>query len=534
MPNSDQLFLLWEGMAAPLRPVFLALLALAVGLLLLWLSARREARRLTAAQDGLRREADGLGRQLAQTSERLAAREDRLANVLSEQQETLSRLSAAEEAKAKAMAAAERRHEAVERLSEQLEDLRSELETARHLAETRQAIIAEHEAELAALRADTAEKLASARREVEVMKELREEMSLRFRELADDSLRRSGQDLEKAHAERLASLLNPFKEHVNRFEEELRQVHGAADRDRARLSEQIKMLSEKTETIGLEALNLTRALKGDRQRQGAWGEMILERLLEDSGLQEGTHFVRQKGGTDDEGGRYRPDVVVRMPQGKALVIDAKVSLTAYEAASSAETEEERLRHLKDHVISLRRHIDGLSQRGYQQLTEGSVDYVLMFIPIEGALSEAWRVFEDLSSYATQRRVGLVTPTTLMLALRTVDHIWTVERRERNAEEIARRAGALYDKFAGFIEDMERVGKALDQAVRARSDAMSKLANGHANLVRQAEMLRELGARTRKQIQLSSESLALDEPRVETSETAPEVGYLGKVQPIPAE
>lgn len=531
MPLTDQILLLWDGAAPQLRVILGALIALSVVLGLMWLSARRQAARLSLAEQQIRREAEHLARNLAQSSERLAAREERLAGLQAEHHDLAARLVTAEDTRSKAVAAAERRLEAVDRLSQQLDDLRAELETARHLAETRQAAIAELEVDLAAQRADSAEKLASARREVDVLKGLREEMSLRFRELADDSLRRSGEDLEKSHAERLAALLNPFREHVGRFEEELRQIHGAADRDRARLGEQIRMLSERTESIGAEALNLTRALKGDRQKQGAWGEVILERLLEDSGLQDGVHFLRQTGGSDEEGGRYRPDVVVKMPRGKALVIDAKVSLTAYESASSAETEEQRERHLKDHVTSLRRHIDGLSQRGYETLTEGSVDYVLMFIPIEGALSEAWRVFGDLSSYATQKKVGLVTPTTLMLALRTVDHIWTVERRERNAEEIAARAGMLYDKFASFIEDMEKVGKALDQASRARNDAMVKLTSGNGNLFRQVEMLRELGARTRKRLPLGFES----EGYAAVEDDEPELDLLGPLaQPEAAE
>lgn len=248
-------------------------------------------------------------------------------------------------------------------------------------------------------------------------------------------------------------------------------------------------------------MNLTRALKGEKQRQGAWGEMVLERILEASGLERGTHYDVQASWTDEDGRRWRPDVVVRMPRKKMMVIDSKVSLNDYEIAVNSDDSAVAADALRRHVVAIRNHINTLAEKGYHRMDDGLVDYVLMFIPIEGAFSEALRADPALAAFALERGVGLTTPTTLMLTLRTVEHIWAVERRESNAMEIARRAGQLYDKVAGFVETMEGVGRALDQASRAHGTAMDRLSRGQGNVIRQVEMLRELGARTQKRIGL---------------------------------
>lgn len=362
----------------------------------------------------------------------------------------------------------------------------------------------------AALKADHDGRIREAAERLAEMKEMRDRMRQEFAELAQATLRQTSEDAAKSHLERLTSLLQPFSEHVGRFQQELRDSHVNAEKERSKLSEQIRLLSDQSRKIGDEAVALTRALKGDSQRQGAWGEMVLERILEDSGLIEGTHYHRQRSVTDEAGARWRPDVVVQMPRGKALVIDSKVSLTAYETAASAEDDEERTLALKAHVLSMRRHVDELAGKGYAAMEAGSVDYVLMFVPIEGALSEALREQSDLGAYAVGKGVGLVTPTTLMLALRTVDHIWTVERREQNADEIARRAGLLHDKFVGFVDDMGRVDKALGSARDAYEAAMGKLSRGRGNLVGQAVTLQRLGARTTKSIALAHDGEPDDE------------------------
>ena len=348
----------------------------------------------------------------------------------------------------------------------------------------------------------TAEKDASAAQgELKLLRDLREEMTAQFRLMADDSLRRQGADLEKAHADRLSALLKPVRDQVETFQKELADRNIATVQANAALREQIEGLHRRSEEIGRDAVALTRALKGEKQRQGAWGEMVLARILEQSGLEDGLHYVAQASHTDAEGRRWRPDVIVKMPRDRVLVVDSKVSLVDYAEACACDDPDRRAELLRRHAAAVRRHVVDLSARGYEALAEGSVDYVLMFVPVEGAFSEAMRADPELASFALDKRVGLATPTTLMLTLRTVDHVWTVERRQANAEEIASRAGALYDKVAGFVEAMEDAGNAIQNAAKAHDKAMGRLTRGNGNVIRQVEMLRELGARTQKRMAL---------------------------------
>lgn len=341
----------------------------------------------------------------------------------------------------------------------------------------------------------------AAAKEIETLKELRAEMTGQFKLLSAETLRTQHGQMQQAQNEQLHALLNPFRDQVNRFQTELQARNKILDEDSARLHEQILSLHNRSEQISREAVNLTRALKGDKQKQGAWGEMVLERILEDSGLMAGTHYDLQSSWRDDDGKLWRPDVVVKMPQGKVMVIDSKVSLNDYETSVTHDDPVEARAALRRHVAAIRTHINTLSAKGYHRMDDGSVDYVLMFIPIEGAFSDALRADPDLAAFAMESGVGLTTATTLMLTLRTVEHIWAVERRESNAMEIARRAGQLYDKVAGFVDAMDGVGKALDQANRAHGQAMDRLSRGSGNVIRQVEMLRSLGARTSKQISL---------------------------------
>ncbi len=481
--------------------VLVVALAVAVAVALALLLALRSAR---AALSQARGERDEGLRQVERHLARLEHQDDTLTVMRADLDAARRSHAEAEAARGEAAAASAKLQEAVDRLERAAETAREEhaglTQRHRELQERHGELQSAH----SRLEADTDGKLASARREVEALKELREEMSRRFEELARDTLRRTGADFSKSHTEKLNELLTPFREHVGRFEEELRKVHGAADQERARLSQQITMLTTQSESIRSEAANLTRALKGDKQRQGAWGEMILERILEASGLERGTHYVVQESRARRGGGRWRPDVVVKMPRDKSLVIDSKVSLVAYEAAVNAETEEERAAHLRDHAAAVRRHIDQLAAKGYHALDAGTVDYVLMFMPIEGALSAALNEVGDLTAYAVSKGVGVMTPSTLMVTLRTVDHIWTVERRESNAEDIAIRAGRLYDKVAGFVTDMDKVGAALATATRAHEDAMGKLATGRGNVLGQIDKLKVMGARTNKAIPVAFE------------------------------
>ncbi|MDO5643319.1 MAG: DNA recombination protein RmuC [Paracoccus sp. (in: a-proteobacteria)] len=364
--------------------------------------------------------------------------------------------------------------------------------------------VARLESDLAQARLAAHKDRERAEHDLARLRELREDMTRQFRLMADETLRVQGADMQKTHGEQLDALLTPFREQVLHFQRELRDRNRILDEEGARLREQIA-------NIGHEAHALTRALKGDRQKQGAWGEMILERILEESGLEVGIHYDIQSSWTDEDGRRWRPDVVVRMPQKKLLVVDSKVSLTAFEQAVNAGDDASRDAFLKRHVEAIRAHVTALSAKGYDRLDDAAVDYVLMFIPIEGAFSEALRVDPGLASFAMEQRVGLTTPTTLMLTLRTVEHIWMVERRESNALEIARRAGQLYDKFAGVVESLDGVGTALGRASDAHRQAMERLARGSGNVIRQVEMLRELGARATKRIALDHDRADDPEP-----------------------
>lgn len=349
----------------------------------------------------------------------------------------------------------------------------------------------------AALRAQLDERGRLHAEEIERLGRIRGDMADRFKALADETVRLHGDSFSKASDRRLRALLEPMRQHLGHFQEELRQTQTGAAKERERLKAEIEMLSQRSERIGQEAVALTRALKGDKQKQGAWGEMILERLLEESGLAEGREYETQPSVRAEGGGRRRPDVVLRLPGAKAVVIDAKVSLVAYEEAVNAPDDAARARALKAHVAALRAHVDALSARDYGALVEGSVDYVLMFMPVEGALAAALEAEGDLTAYAISRRVGIATPTTLMMALRTIQHVWAVERRESNAEAIAARAGKLFDKMAGVIESFDKVGAALEAARGAHDTAFDRLARGQGNLVSQVETLRRLGAATSK-------------------------------------
>lgn len=372
--------------------------------------------------------------------------------------------------------------------------------------------VARLDRELAEARLAAQKDREAAARDIETLRGLREEMTGQFRLMAHETLKTQGAQMQQVQGEQLSALLSPFRDQVHRFQTELQTRNKATDEERARLREQIEYLHKRSEDISREAVALTRALKGDSQKRGAWGEMILERILEDSGLIAGTHYDTQTSHRDGDGRLWRPDVIVKMPQRKLLVIDSKVSLNAYEEAVNAEDPAIRDAAMRRHVASIRGHVAGLAAKGYQALDEGSVDYVLMFIPVEGAFSEALRVDPDLARHALENRVGLATPTTLMLTLRTVDHIWTVERRESNAMQIAARAGQLYDKLHGFVGAIEDVGSALDRAQKSHATAIDRLTRGPGNVIRQAEMLRELGARTQKRLGLDHDGIeALEAP-----------------------
>jgi DNA recombination protein RmuC len=403
-----------------------------------------------------------------------------------------SELSVTKEEAAKFTALAEERKLEIVRLKGELSDLREKIDE-------QNTQLREHSNTITKIHAKSEAEHRAANEKIEMLTKVRREMEIQFKELAENALKAQGESFSKANIEKLEATLTPLKEHVGHFEKELRQVHEETVKDRERLKTEISQLSRRSEAISQEALSLTKALKGDTQIQGAWGEMVLENILERSGLRNGEEYETQAHRIGVNGERLRPDVVVRIPGGKSLVIDSKVSLLAYNEAVNAATDVDALASRKRHLTSIKNHINSLSAKGYQTAENSTVDYVILFVPIEGALSEALREDPALTEHALERNITIATPTTLMMALKTIANVWAVDRRNQNAELIANRAGKLYDKVYGFVQNMERVGERLEQAQDSYTQAFSQLSKGKGNVISQVESLKNLGAKTSKKI-----------------------------------
>jgi len=403
-----------------------------------------------------------------------------------------SELSVTKEEAAKFTALAEERKLEIVRLKGELSDLREKIDE-------QNTQLREHSNTITKIHAKSEAEHRAANEKIEMLTKVRREMEIQFKELAENALKAQGESFSKANIEKLEATLTPLKEHVGHFEKELRQVHEETVKDRERLKTEISQLSRRSEAISQEAISLTKALKGDTQIQGAWGEMVLENILERSGLRNGEEYETQAHRIGVNGERLRPDVVVRIPGGKSLVIDSKVSLLAYNEAVNAATDVDALASRKRHLTSIKNHINSLSAKGYQTAENSTVDYVILFVPIEGALSEALREDPALTEHALERNITIATPTTLMMALKTIANVWAVDRRNQNAELIANRAGKLYDKVFGFVQNMERVGERLEQAQDSYTQAFSQLSKGKGNVISQVESLKNLGAKTSKKI-----------------------------------
>ena len=324
-----------------------------------------------------------------------------------------------------------------------------------------------------------------------------------FENIAHKILDRNTEKLTSENQQHLQHLLQPLKERISTFEQKVEHTYHQESRERFNLQKQIEQLASLNMQMSEEARNLTRALKGDNKAQGNWGELVLTRVLESSGLREGEEFVIQ--GKDlalsQNGKRLQPDVIIQLPGEKHLIIDSKVSLTAYERYLELESEFQPAA-LKQHIQSVTNHINQLSDKHYPGINQlNTPDFVLLFMPLEPSFSLALQHKSDLFTFAWEKRIVLVSPTTLLATLRTVASLWQLEHQNAHAQEIARQGGALYDKFALFIEEMNKIGATLNRAAEAHTDAMNKLKNGKGNLMGRAEKLRELGAKTRKQLKL---------------------------------
>ena len=300
--------------------------------------------------------------------------------------------------------------------------------------------------------------------------------------------------------EEIEKTLTPLREKINEFRNRMEDISKDTTKDRAELRQHIGHLMQAHTQLSQDAENLTQALRNDKKQQGDWGEMTLERLLEQSGLQKGREYELQPAYKNDEGDRLRPDAVVHLPENKHIVIDAKVSLNAYVAYNQTEDEEQSKRLLDEHINVIKNHINALSSKDYARLVGlNSLEYVLLFFAVEPAFILAQREDPSLFEYGLRRRIILVTPATLLATLRVIHNIWRNEKRNKNAEEIARQAGAMYDKLHGFLEDMTEISKSLTKAQQSVDAAQNKLAQGKGNLLSRAEKIKELGADTKKQL-----------------------------------
>ncbi len=335
-----------------------------------------------------------------------------------------------------------------------------------------------------------------------------------FENLANDILEQKSRKFTDQNKENLGHLLNPLKEKIENFEKKVEQSNKDSLAWNATLKQQIAHLAELNKQINEEAKNLTLALKGETKTQGNWGEFILESILEKSGLVKDREYVVQESMTTEEGKRYQPDVVVKLPDDKHVIIDAKVSLVAYERFVNSSDEEERKQQLNLHVQSVRRHIRQLSDKEYQKLRDKEgLDFVLMFIPVEPAFSLAVQADNEIFLDAFDKNIVIVSPSTLIATLRTIASIWKNEYQSRNAIEIARQSGNLYDKFVGLTNDLLKVGRSMDAAKDTYEEAMNKLSTGKGNLVGRVENLKKLGAKASKNIDpkllAKSENILLD-------------------------
>ncbi|HYQ57121.1 MAG TPA: DNA recombination protein RmuC, partial [Draconibacterium sp.] len=326
-------------------------------------------------------------------------------------------------------------------------------------------------------------------------------LTVEFENVANKILEKNSEKFTAANQKNIGEVLNPLKEKIQLFEKKVDDTYKQGLKDQTDLKAELKKLYDLNNRISEEANNLTKALKGDVKKQGNWGEVVLERILERSGLNEGEQgYQKQFSDMTEDGKRIQPDIVINLPDNKHIIVDSKVSMIAYERAVNTENEEERSKFVKEHLLSLRTHIKGLSEKHYQTASKlNSPDFVLLFIPIEASFSVAIQEDQELFSFAWDQKVVIVSPSTLLATLRTISSIWQQENQTRNAIEIAKQGGALYDKFVGFIADMETIGKNLSTTQKTYELAVNKLHIGAGNLVRRVENIKKLGAKATKEL-----------------------------------
>ena len=505
---------------------FLALVASAASLLagVIWLLWRRRQDRAT--ESALREELDARDRQLRDSEQVRALHEqevEHLQTALEEQKARSGQLEQSIEHWRQQSAALENRLAALASeltaKQDRVAQLASESGQYQKRAETLSEELGQLKVELREQQVTLDKERRSASEKLELLEKNRDALKQEFENLANRIFEQKSERFSQQSKTSLDSLLNPFRDQLQDFRKRVEDVYTTETRDRQALRSEIKSLQELNRQITEEAANLTRALKGDKKIQGNWGELILERVLERSGLRKGVEYETQGSYRDEDNQLLRPDVIVHLPDQRNLVIDSKVSLVAYQQWVTADQEEERAAALKQHVEAVRNHIRALSEKDYSQLNGlHSPDFVLLFMPIEPAFVAAFQQDENLFAEAFERKIIVVTPTTLLATLRTIENIWRYERQSQNARRIADRAGAVYDKLRVFVEAMEKLGSQLHTAQGTYDNAMNTLTRGRGNLISQANRFVELGVRVKKELPKS----IVDQAEVD-SEDADEPG-----------
>jgi len=334
----------------------------------------------------------------------------------------------------------------------------------------------------------------------EEVEKLQEKFTKEFENLANKILEEKSNKFTEQNKENMKNILSPLQDKIQLFEKKVEDTHKESIDYHAALRQQILGLREMNEQMSKETINLTKALKGDSKMQGNWGELVLERVLEKSGLEKDREYYVQQSHTNTDGQRVFPDVVINLPDGKKMIVDSKVSLTAYEKYVNEEDDVAKNSYLKEHVNSIKRHVEQLGEKNYQDLYQiESPDFVLLFIPIEPAFAIALNEDVTLYNKAFEKNIVIVTPSTLLATLRTIDSMWTNQKQQENALEIARQAGALYDKFEGFVADLVKVGNKIKDSKTEYDNAMNKLVDGKGNLITSVERLKKMGAKAKKSL-----------------------------------
>ena len=362
------------------------------------------------------------------------------------------------------------------------------------------------EIEYAVLNARYADEIKASSEKLEVLQNAKDELSQEFKLLANKIFEDKSKQFTSSNKEQLELLLKPFREQITNFSKEAREQFEVELKDRHLLKDELKRLKQMNETLANEALNLTNALKGENKTQGNWGELVLENILEQSGLRAGVEYELQATLKSNEGKTYRPDVIIHMPQNRDIIVDSKVSLTAYERFVNAEEPEQKAKALKEHIASISAHIKELSAKNYEKL-EGvnTLDFVLLFMPIEGAFLLALEQDGEFFKRAYENNILVVSPSTLLVTLRTIEHIWRTQRQEEHAKKIAAEAEAMYDKLVLFVDEMKHIGSHLQKTQDSYDKAMNRLSTGRGNVIKRAQNMKALGLKPKKELPLQSEN-----------------------------